>query len=378
MGVRTTAAVTATAALLGAGAAAVAAGRYAGDFALRSGNPPLPAGFTGPPVTVHGVTRDEIALTRSLATVRPGIYGLTGPGCHAVVGSPVEEGPRQADTVVRRLERVTRGELRAGAQLWLTPQLYAGDPLGALGLDYSDVEIGGELGSLPAWFVPGARDTWVIALHGLGAGREHPLNVLPYLHRLRFPVLVPGHRADPASVRRGGAGPGFEERAWHDADAALRCALRYGARQVVLYGWSAGGAMALRTALRSPLRGSVAGVVADSPVLDWPVTVEALAAHRGVPRPLRPLAVRAVLGQDRLGPDPAVPPPGGAGTLPPTLILHGPDDTVAPWRTSRELAARHPEHVVLHPVGRAQHAAMWNADPQSCEEALRRFLTPLM
>lgn len=62
----------------------------------------------------------------------------------------------------------------------------------------------------------------------------------------------------------------------------------------------------------------------------------------------------------------------------PTLILHGPDDTIAPWGPSRELAARRPELVALHTVPQAPHASMWNAGPARYEETLRRFLTPLM
>ncbi|POX42340.1 alpha/beta hydrolase, partial [Streptomyces sp. Ru71] len=37
-----------------------------------------------------------------------------------------------------------------------------------------------------------------------------------------------------------------------------------------------------------------------------------------------------------------------------------------------------PDLVALHTVAHAPHAAMWNADPEGYEEALRRFLTPLM
>ncbi|CAM5518507.1 hypothetical protein SALBM311S_09733 [Streptomyces alboniger] len=63
--------------------------------------------------------------------------------------------------------------------------------------------------------------------------------------------------------------------------------------------------------------------------------------------------------------------------LAPTLIFHGPDDRVAPWGPSRRLAAAHPDRVALHTVRRAPHSAMWNADPEAYEEALRRFLTPM-
>jgi pimeloyl-ACP methyl ester carboxylesterase len=62
----------------------------------------------------------------------------------------------------------------------------------------------------------------------------------------------------------------------------------------------------------------------------------------------------------------------------PTLIFHGPADEVAPWRFSRRLAEQRPNLIALHTVPDAPHGAMWNADPEGYEEALRRFLTPLM
>ncbi len=62
----------------------------------------------------------------------------------------------------------------------------------------------------------------------------------------------------------------------------------------------------------------------------------------------------------------------------PTLIFHGPDDTVAPWGPSRRLAERRRDLVTLHAVRNAPHGAMWNVDPGTYEEAMRRFLTPLM
>lgn len=106
------------------------------------------------------------------------------------------------------------------------------------------------------------------------------------------------------------------------------------------------------------------------------MTLRALAGARGIPGPLLPLAVRAAQGRtglhgDRL--DTAAHP----DTLKvPTLVMHGPDDEIAPWALSRELAARRPDLVTLHTVGNAPHGAMWNADPHTYEETLRRFLTP--
>ncbi|MFG2801802.1 alpha/beta hydrolase [Streptomyces pseudovenezuelae] len=385
----TAAAVTAA---LAAGAAGIVAGRIASDAGLKAPpGRPLPG---EPRLTVHSTAAGRIALTRDLAALRPGIYGLAGDGSHAVVGPVLDAEPHSADTVVRRLERVTHGTLAPGDKVWLTPNAYVGDPASTLGLDHTDVGIPGELGVLPAWFVPGRRDTWVIAVHGLGTTREHALNVMEFLHRHRFPVLAPTLRGDVGAPRPPDGLNHFGETEWRDLDAAMRHAVGNGARRLVLLGWSTGATMALRAAAHSGLRDRVAGLVLDSPVLSWERTLRALAAARHTPGVLLPLAVRAAQGRtglpsdhyglyadrtvpyddhedraDDMGPD--RPPP-------PTLILHGPDDTIAPWDLSRRLAAAHPERIALHTVRQAPHAAMWNADPSGYEEALRRFLTPLM
>lgn len=371
-----TAAAVAAITVIGAGAAAVAVGRYASDIALKPApDQPFPGDSR---LTVHTATEERIALTRSLASLRPGTYGLTGSGCHAVVGDVVHGIPHPADAVVRRLVRVTHGTLGPGNRMWLTPQVHLGNPRDALGLDCADVDIPGELGALPAWFVPGVRDTWVITAHGLGTTREHPMVVMPFLHRHRLPVLDLSYRNDLGAPRTYDGVNHLGDTEWRDLDAAIRYALRYGARNVVLHGWSTGATMALRAATRSALRDRISGLVLDSPVLDRNATVRALAAARRVPRALLPLVVRAAEGStgvpmghpaDAIDPD---------ELEIPTLLFHGPDDLIAPWSVSRSFAARRADLITLQPVPHAPHAAMWNADPSGYEEALRRFLTPLM
>ncbi|MER6389441.1 alpha/beta hydrolase family protein [Streptomyces sp. NPDC059382] len=372
----TTTAAAVTTTLIGAGAAAVAAGRYAADAALRpEPGRPLPG---GPRLSVHSTTADRITLTRSLASLRPGTYGLDAPGVHAVVGPVVADVPHAPDTVVRRLVAVTHGSLHPGTRVTLTPQVHLGNPRTALGLDHADVDVPGELGPLPAWFVPAARDTWVITVHGLGTTREHPMVVMPFLHRHHLPVLDLAYRGDlgaPASPD--GLGH-LGESEWRDLDAAIRYALRYGARRVILHGWSTGAAMALRVVERSALAGRISGVVLDSPVLDWHATLRGLAAARRTPAPLIPLAVRAAEGRAGLRADRRAPGADPGALRVPVLIFHGPDDRLAPWEPSRRLAAARPDLVTLRTVPDAPHGAMWNADPAGYEEALRRFLTPLM
>lgn len=371
---RATAAAVTT--VIGVGTAAVAVGRYASDAALKAPpGRPLPG---DPRLTVHATAAGRVTLTRCLASLRPGTYGLESPDIQAVVGPVIDDVPHPADTVVRRLERVGRGTLGAGSRVRLTPQIHQGDPGSALGLEYDRVEIPGELGTLPAWFVPGSRETWVITAHGLGATPEHPMNVMEFLVDQHLPVLNLFYRGDPGAPRSPDGLGHLGDSEWRDLDAAIRFAVRGGAEHVILYGWSVGATMALHTAGKSGQRDRIKGLVLDSPVLDWEATLRALATARRTPGPLLPLAVRAAQGRTGLrgGLLPVVADPGKLDV--PTLIIHGPDDGLAPWYPSRELAARRTDLVTLHTVSDAPHGAMWNADPTGYEETLRRFLTPLM
>ncbi|MFE7132927.1 alpha/beta hydrolase [Streptomyces sp. NPDC057638] len=374
---RTAAAAATT--LIGATATALAAGRFASDAILKvpSGRP-LPG---DPRLTVHAVDGSRVTLTRALAALRPGVYGLTDPTghtVHAVVGPVLDDIPHSADTVVRALDRIAEGALEPGASVRLTPELHHGDPATALGIAHSDIAVPGELGPLPGWLVPGPRDTWVIAVHGLGTTRAHPLNLLPFLHGRRVPVLAVGYRGDPDAPRPPDGLSRLGDAEWRDLDAALRFAVRHGANKVVLYGWSTGATMALHAAANSPLRDRVSGLVLDSPVLDKGATLRALAAARHTPGPLVPFAVRAAQSRAGLYGAPRMTMADAQAIRVPVLIFHGPDDALAPWGPSRELAAGHPRLISLHTVRDAPHAAMWNADPARYEEALRRFLTPLM
>ncbi|UUN26160.1 alpha/beta hydrolase [Streptomyces sp. FIT100] len=371
-----TATAAAVTTLIGLGAATFAAGRYASDAALKApAGRPLPG---EPRLTVHATGPGRITLTRSLVAVRPGIYGLTGTGVHAVVGPVLEDVPHAADTVVRRLESVAHGSLDIGTKVRLTPQLHTGTPSSALGIDHQDVEIPGELGTLPAWFVPGPRGTWIIAVHGLGGTREHTLNLLPFLAGRQLPVLSLAYRGDPGAPSSPDGLGHLGDAEWRDLDAAVRYAVGAGAERVILHGWSTGASMALHAAANSVHRDRIAGLVLDSPMLDWEATLRALATARRTPSVLLPLAVRAAQGRTGLHGNRLQEAADPDALRVPTLIFHGPDDRLAPWAPSRELAARRPDLVTLQTVPDAPHAAMWNADPARYEEALRRFLTPLI
>ena len=368
---------------LGAGAAALVAGRVASDYAVRPrGADPAAAGG----LKVHSVRPDQVELTRSWESQRSGRYALEWNGGRAVVGEVLGG---TAQTVLRRLEPAGTGAaadapagtgtaLAVGATVRITPLLFAGDPRTALGLEFDEFDIHGELGPMPAWFVPGARDLCLIAIHGLGADRTQVLPLLPLFDRLKIPVLAVTYRNDEGAPRSpdglGHLGAGE----WPDADAAIRFAVDNGARRIVLFGWSVGATMALHAAVDSPYRESVRGLVLDSPVLDWRGTVRRQATRRGVPAPLAELGVRAAEGRVAVDPEAYDRIGLGEGLATPVLLFHSADDTVSPVDHARRLAARRDDLVLYEEFHDAEHAALWNTDPDRYELTLRRFLTPLL
>ncbi|MEV6212177.1 hypothetical protein [Kitasatospora sp. NPDC051914] len=373
-----TAAIVAAAAV-GTGAAVLLIGRRVSERAVRPGfaGMGLPGrGGARPGIRVQDLAADRVTLTRSVETERPGRYALEwADGGHAVIGDVLATGPQ---SVTRRLLATGAGTLRTGTEVRVTARTEIGDPASALGLDFTETVVDGELGPMPAWYLPGIRGVWAILVHGPGTDRQQALPVLPVLHALRMPVLVITHRGDEGAPPSPDGLGHFGETEWRDVESAVRFAHGHGAGRIVLYGWSLGATMALHTAARSAWRDSLAGLVLDSPVLDWPATVRREAARAGVPAPLAELGALAAEG--RSGVDLAGFARLAAGTdlQVPALLLHSPVDAVAPWSASARLAARRDDLVSLHAVPDGAHAALWNADPDGYGEALRRWLTPLL
>lgn len=249
----------------------------------------------------------------------------------------------------------------------------------SVGLPFEDVLIDGPLGHYPAWIVPGERDTWVIAVHGRGADRREALRILPTLHALGLPTVVLTYRNDEEAPPSPDGYYHLGESEWADLAAAVRYARSRGARRVVLFGWSMGAAI-VGAYLSSPERDllPVAGVIWDSPVVDWRSVLRQQARLRRLPVWLADVAcwwatARAGIHFDAL--DLVQHPPSAR---PPTLILHGAhDDAVLPG-SSRDLAAvaGHLDWPVRYQeFDGAVHTAGWNADRAGYEAAVADFLT---
>ncbi len=375
--------------LVGGGAvAAVGAGLSAAAtlFARRVVSPE--DGEQADDVEVLGIGAGTVTLRATPETIAPGRYGLwtDGGSGHARLGEVIDH-DEASRTVTRRLLGIDGGRLREGSARW-NQYFFVGTPSSALGLPYQDVAVEGEIGPMPAWFVPPAagvpgRDTWAILVHGRGATREEGLRALPVLHRSGIPSLVISYRNDadaPASpARRYHLG----ESEWRDVEAAVVHAVTHGAQNVVLVGWSMGGAIALQLLDRSWTADRVACLVLDAPVLDWRDVLDHHARLNGIPALLgrmsqsllehaharRLASLEMPLSLDRMdwvarAPELRVP----------MLVLHSDDDEFVPSGPAQRLALARPDLVTLISSRGARHTQEWNVDPDGWDTAVARFL----
>ncbi|GAA1803775.1 alpha/beta hydrolase [Planosporangium flavigriseum] len=323
------------------------------------------------PLEVRGFDGELVTLTRTEDTELDVPYALLWPTGHGRLGSVVRV---DRGTVVRHVDEITRGTLQAGVRAATSSAVFDGDPLTARGLNFDEVTVPGELGPLPAWLIPGTSSTWAIAVHGRGGTRAEALRALPTLAELGAPTLVITYRNDegapPSPDRRYHLG-GTE---WHDVAAAIRYARSHGASDVILYGWSMGGAATMMALRHAPEADSVRAVVMDCPALDWTSTLRLNGRRRNLPPPLIWAAMRLV--EQRIGaPLAELNQVRHAGSLRvPTLIFLDGDDLVVDPEPTRHFARLRPNLVRLVETGGGGHTRSWNVEPARYEAELAGFL----
>ena len=326
---------------------------------------------------LHVVASDTrsgiVILSRGPDATEPGSFRLAWHGGQTIVGAVLSS---TDGTVTRRVSNV-HGRLAAGMHVGIEPDLYTGDPLTALHLEFSTVSVPTRLGGMPAWYLPGRRSTWVILVHGLGGSRADTLPPMPTLHALGFPMLAISYRNDAGAPQSGDRHSHLGASEWHDVAAAVSYALSHGASGVVLYGYSLGGSMALIVARDPRIRPRVRAVVLDSPLLDWPAAIDYATRRRGIPQAFAALtetvlAYRAHIDYaqfDQLEYE--------SELRAPVLLFQGTSDTVVPPHLAAQFAHKRPRLVTYVPVAGADHASAIDAAPSIYKAALERFLAAL-
>lgn len=369
-GRRIVAAVLATLLTLALGAGAVG-WYYSGELLVPySGEPRYPD-------LVLASTGSTVTMEDSENARQPGTFTLVWDGGAARVGEVLR---RTGEQVVRKLAEGS--SVPAGTKVRVDNDVFSGNPKVALGLEHTEVAVPGELGPMPAWLVkpPPGRDTglWAVQVHGRGASRNETLRAIPAIHRLGLTNLSVTYRNDKGAPISPDGLYHLGDTEWRDAEAGVKFAMQNGARRVVLFGYSMGGAIIGQLLARSETASSVAAVVLDAPVVSWQKTLDWQAGERGLPRFLTPIATtvsrwRSGIDFDRLELLERPPP-----VRPSTLLIHGAADGTVPVQASRDLAQQAgrlnwPLEYVEVPG--ADHVAAWNLDPAGYERNVTGFLT---
>jgi alpha-beta hydrolase superfamily lysophospholipase len=354
---------------------------YSGEIragALASSPPAPPALQT----EVLAVGDRSITLGRDPASPRelttPGTFGLRWDGGYGRIGAILATAP---DRVERGFTRIEGTGPRAGERSEVDGYAWPADPSLAAARAAREVTYPSPLGPAPAWLVGGRRDTWVILVHGYNAARSETLRTLATVTRQGYPALAVSYRNDPGAPRSPDGLRRWGATEWRDLEAATRYALDHGAGEVVLAGFSMGGAVVTSFLLSSPLASRVRGVVLDSPALDLGEVIDRGAADRELPvlgTPVPPaltVAAKGVAGVrydldwgqldyvDRAG-----------GLAAPVLVFHQTGDPTVPVAISEALAAARPDLVTLERFAGDGHVQSWNIDRARYERTLRAFL----
>ncbi len=189
-----------------------------------------------------------------------------------------------------------------------------------------------EAGSVPGWVVPAAKSDsspWVIYFHGKGADIASGGNIHHYeqLRGLGLNVLAPEYTGFGGVI-------GEPSEAGLNADAMraylyLRNQRHIEPKNIVLYGWSLGSAVAVTLASKV----EKAAVILEGA----PASVAAIGQHRYPVFPVRLLIHNPFESIERIGRIGA-----------PVLFLHSPEDQTVPISEARRLfeAAPQPRHFV--------------------------------
>ena len=376
----------ATGSAIGAGAlvagAAITAGVIAVVFARTVITPPTKRDED---VLILATGDGTITLSATLDSMTPGSYSLwfDRDAGHARVGEILSYTP---DTVTRQLIAVDFGDLGSAVRGRFSGWFYLSPA--DLDLPFDNVEVETELGAAPAWYVPAAQAStrWMIGVHGRAVRRQETLRSVPVFREEGYNSLLVSYRNDGDAPGTPDNRYSLGDTEWRDVQSAIQYALDHGATSIVLMGWSMGGATVLQTVTRSALASSVAGVVLESPVVDWITALHYQGMAYKLPRVVR-VGILGLLthrwstlltGQSAPIDLKRLDLVSRAKELTkPILLLHSDDDGYIPSTASRALAVARPDIVTFVEFTTARHTKLWNYDAERWNSSIRRWLERL-
>jgi uncharacterized protein len=345
-----------------------------------------------PDLRTEVVAADEAAGTVTLAAPDEDLVELARLGFWTATGT-LELGEvtdTGADTVTRTATLLDGAWPDPGTLGTSSATTFRGDPMEALGLPFTAIDVAGADGVLPAWLVEAEGDgadqgTYAVMVHGRGATREELHRALRTVHEVGIDALVVSVRNDPGAPADPDGWGRFGDTEWEDLQAAVDHLVQdRDAQRLVLVGSSQGGSLVLGWLRRGDHTDRAVGAVLTSPLVSMHDTLVLQARERDIPDlAIPPLlwstkllaTVRSGMRFHRL--EHAADDVVEAYDVP-MLVTHGTDDRTVPFAGSEELAAARPDLVQLEVYDGVDHVREWNADPDRFDADLSAFLISLL
>lgn len=324
------------------------------------------------PPTVTFTRGEDADLEGSLSFIFDGGEG------HARVGHIIA---RDTGSVQRVLETELRGTIQPQDRGRITGWWY--DSPERLGYPYTPILITSEVGDLPAWRIsPPTADTDHVAIHvhGRGARREETLRGVTPVAQAGWTSIVMSYRNDADAPRSADGKYGFGVTESADVEAAIDMAVRDGATTILLVGWSMGATAVLQAAERSPHRDLIAGLILESPAIDWPDILRHQAELASIPAQVAGIGTTLFHRGSRLaGMDAPIAvaeltPERWAATLSMPVLIHVSEaDTFVPPAGAIRLAELRSDLVTIRLTDQGEHVKLWNVDRSGWEHATTEF-----
>lgn len=240
----------------------------------------------------------------------------------------------------------------------------------------------GPLGEMDAYVLPAnGTDTWVIHVHGKGAGPEEADFLFKPIQDAGYPQLWITYRNDAGQASDPSGFYQYGVTEWEDIEAALEYVVDQGADNVVFSALSTGGSHVLSFLYRNRLD-IVSGVIMDSPNIDFGDTVDFNSSQRELPVlpfnvPPTITWVAKFVTSLRIGVNwKSIDYVADAGTnlRTPVLIHHGTEDESVPVSQSIAFVEETPDQVRLIQVAGAGHMGSYDAEPNRYIEEVLAFL----
>jgi len=223
-----------------------------------------------------------------------------------------------------------------------------------LQIPYQDIRFkNGEDLTLHGWFFPGKRDQTLLFLHGNAGNIGSRLDKVRHLKRIGWNIFIFDYRG-----YGGSEGTPTVEGVLRDSETALRYLVetcKIPNEQIILFGESLGGALAVDLATREPL----GGVILES----------TFTSLREISKRLYPFIPAAVVPDTYRSIDLI------RKIKAPLLVIHGTDDEMIPFEMGRGLfnAAPHPKR--FYGIPKAKHTDTFLAGGSEYLKQIEEFLT---